>query len=123
VHKALREIADEAAIKVFAENVRKLLLSAPFGPKAVLGVDPGLRTGCKLAVVDDSGKYLGSTVMHLETPSGLVAAGAILAKLVKEGGIRAVAVGNGTAGRETEAFVRKVRGRGGPCARPWLMVS
>jgi len=108
VHKALREIADEAAIKVFAENVRKLLLSAPFGPKAVLGVDPGLRTGCKLAVVDDSGKYLGSTVMHLETPSGLVAAGGILAKLVKEGGIRAVAVGNGTAGRETEAFVRKV---------------
>jgi uncharacterized protein len=71
-------------------------------------VDPGLRTGCKLAVVDDSGKYLGSTVMHLETPSGLVAAGGILAKLVKEGGIRAVAVGNGTAGRETEAFVRKV---------------
>jgi uncharacterized protein len=108
VHKALREVADEAAIKVFAENVRKLLLSAPFGPKAVLGVDPGLRTGCKLAVVDDSGKYLGSTVMHLETPSGLNAAGGILAKLVKEGGIRAVAVGNGTAGRETEAFVRKV---------------
>lgn len=108
VHKALREIADEAAIKVFAENVRKLLLSAPFGPKAVLGVDPGLRTGCKLAVVDDSGKYLGSTVMHLETPSGLVAAGGILAKLVKEGGIRAVAVGNGTAGRETETFMRKV---------------
>jgi uncharacterized protein len=122
VHKALREIADEAAIKVFAENVRKLLLSAPFGPKAVLGVDPGLRTGCKLAVVDDSGKYLGSTVMHLETPSGLVAAGAILAKLVKEGGIRAVAVGNGTAGRETEAFVRKVLDEAGLRA-PVVMVS
>jgi uncharacterized protein len=59
VHKALREVADEAAIHVFAENVRKLLLSAPFGPKAVLGVDPGLRTGCKLAVVDDSGKVRG----------------------------------------------------------------
>jgi uncharacterized protein len=108
VHKALREIADEAAIKVFAENVRKLLLSAPFGPKAVLGVDPGLRTGCKLAVVNDSGHYVGSTVMHLETPSGLAGAGTILVKLVKEGGIRAVAVGNGTAGRETEAFVRKI---------------
>jgi uncharacterized protein len=122
VHKALREIADEAAIKVFAENVRKLLLSAPFGPKAVLGVDPGLRTGCKLAVVDDSGKYLGSTVMHLETPSGLAAAGAILAKLVKEGGIRAVAVGNGTAGRETETFVRKVLDEAGLRA-PVVMVS
>jgi protein Tex len=122
VHKALREIADEAAIKVFAENVRKLLLGAPFGPKAVLGVDPGLRTGCKLAVVDDSGKYLGSTVMHLETPSGLAAAGAILAKLVKEGGIRAVAVGNGTAGRETETFVRKVLDEAGLRA-PVVMVS
>ena len=122
VHKALREIADEAAIKVFAENVRKLLLSAPFGPKAVLGVDPGLRTGCKLAVVDDSGKYLGSTVMHLETPSGLAAAGAILAKLVKEGGIRAVAVGNGTAGRETETFVRKVLDEAG-LRVPVVMVS
>ena len=55
VHKALRDVADAAAITVFAENVRKLLLAAPFGPKAVLGVDPGLRTGCKLAVVDDSG--------------------------------------------------------------------
>ena len=56
VHKALREVADEAAIGVFAENVRKLLLAAPFGPKPVLGVDPGIRTGCKLAVVDASGK-------------------------------------------------------------------
>ena len=56
MHKALRDIADVAAITVFAENVRKLLLAAPFGPKAVLGVDPGLRTGCKLAVVDETGQ-------------------------------------------------------------------
>jgi protein Tex len=66
VHRSLKEVADEAAIKVFAENVRKLLLSAPFGSKAVLGVDPGIRTGCKLAIVDDAGKYLASTVMHLQ---------------------------------------------------------
>ena len=65
MHKALREVADAAAIQVFAENVRKLLLASPFGPKAVLGVDPGMRTGCKLAVVDESGAYLGSHVMHL----------------------------------------------------------
>ena len=107
VHKALREVADTAAIEVFAENVRKLLLAAPFGPKPVLGVDPGLRTGCKLAVVDASGRYVGSSLMHLETPAGKAAAAPILADLVKKGGIRAVAVGNGTAGRETETFVRE----------------
>jgi protein Tex len=107
VHKALREVADAAAITVFAENVRKLLLAAPFGPKPVLGVDPGLRTGCKLAVIDATGRYLGSGLMHLETPAGKAAAAPILADLVKKGGISAVAVGNGTAGRETEAFVRE----------------
>ena len=107
VHKALREVADAAAITVFADNVRKLLLAAPFGPKPVLGVDPGLRTGCKLAVIDASGRYLGSGLMHLETPAGKAAAAPVLAELVKKGGIRAVAVGNGTAGRETETFVRE----------------
>ena len=107
VHKTLREIADEAAISVFAENVRKLLMSAPFGPKAVLGVDPGIRTGCKLAVIDGSGKYVGSGVVHLESPAGKANAAPVLADLVKKGGIAAVAVGNGTAGRETESFVRE----------------
>jgi uncharacterized protein len=122
VHKALREVADVAAIHVFAENVRKLLLSAPFGPKAVLGVDPGLRTGCKLAVVDDSGKYVGSTVMHLETPGGKSGAGGLLCELVKKGAIRAIAVGNGTAGRETEAFVRDILDGAG-LKVPVVMVS
>src|SRR3569623_1987914 len=107
VHKALRAVADQAAIAVFAENVRKLLLSAPFGPKAVLGVDPGIRTGCKLAVIDGSGKYVGSGVMHLEPPGGKAHAAPVMADLVVKGGIRAIAVGNGTAGRETEAFVRE----------------
>jgi uncharacterized protein len=107
LHKALRDVADTAAIGVFADNVRKLLLAAPFGPKAVLGVDPGLRTGCKLAVVDAAGKYIGSGLMHLESPGGKAEAAPILAELVKRGGIRAVAVGNGTAGRETETFVRE----------------
>jgi len=107
VHKALREVADAAAITVFAENVRKILLAAPFGPKAVLGVDPGLRTGCKLAVVDQAGRYVGSGLMHVETPAGKAQAAPILADLVKKGNIRAIAVGNGTAGRETETFVRE----------------
>jgi uncharacterized protein len=122
VHKALREVADEAAIRVFAENVRKLLLSAPFGPKAVLGVDPGLRTGCKIAVVDDSGKYVGSTVMHLESAGGRSGGANMLAELVKKGGIRAVAVGNGTAGREAETVVRDVLTAAGMNV-PVVMVS
>ncbi|MDZ4694245.1 MAG: Tex family protein [Deltaproteobacteria bacterium] len=122
VHKALREIADTAAIVVFAENVRKLLLAAPFGSKAVLGVDPGLRTGCKLAIVEDSGKYLGSGVIHLETPSGRGSASAVLVELVKKGNIRAVAIGNGTAGRETETFVREAL-RNGSVEVPVVMVS
>jgi protein Tex len=106
VHRALKEVADEAAIKVFAENVRKLLLAAPFGSKAVLGIDPGIRTGCKLAVVDDSGKYVASTVMRLQTNSEQEQAKKLLGETVKSANIRAIAVGNGTAGRETEAFVR-----------------
>jgi uncharacterized protein len=122
VHKALREVADEAAIHVFAENVRKLLLSAPFGPKAVLGVDPGLRTGCKMAVVDDAGKYIGSTVMHLESDGARSGAGAPLVALVQKGGIRAIAVGNGTAGRETESFIRDAMDAAGVKV-PVVMVS
>jgi len=122
VHKALREVADEAAIHVFAENVRKLLLSAPFGPKAVLGVDPGLRTGCKLAVVDDSGKYIASTVVHLESDGGRSGSASLLAELVKKGSIRAIAVGNGTAGRETEAIIRDAMESAG-LKVPVVMVS
>jgi len=107
VHRSLKDIADEAAIKVFAENVRKLLLAAPFGAKAVLGVDPGIRTGCKLAVVDDSGKYVASDVIHLQSQHEQERAKRLLAEVVGNANIRAIAVGNGTAGRETETFVRE----------------
>lgn len=107
VHRSLKEVADEAAIKVFAENVRKLLLSAPFGSKAVLGVDPGIRTGCKLAVVDDAGKYIASTVMHLQGEREKENAKKLLGETLKNASIRAIAVGNGTAGRETETFIRE----------------
>jgi uncharacterized protein len=107
VHRALKEVADEAAIKVFAENVRKLLLAAPYGAKAVLGVDPGIRTGCKLAVVDDAGKYIASTVMHLQGEREKENAKKLLGETLKNANIRAIAVGNGTAGRETETFIRE----------------
>jgi len=104
-HKAMKEVAERVAVQVFAENVRTLLLSAPFGPKAVLGVDPGIRTGCKLAVVDDSGKYIGSTVIKLQTDEEKVAAKAGIIELLKSTPLKAIAVGNGTAGRETESFL------------------
>ncbi|MGH9843286.1 MAG: Tex family protein [Blastocatellia bacterium] len=107
VHRALKDVADEAAIKVFAENVRKLLLASPYGPKAVLGVDPGIRTGCKLAVVDDAGKYGASTVMYLQSKSDQEQAKKLIEATVANANIRAIAVGNGTAGRETETFIRE----------------
>lgn len=106
VHTALKSVADEAAITVFSENVRKLLMASPYGPKAVLGIDPGIRTGCKVAAVDHSGKYIASTVMHLQSKGEQENAKKLLAEVLKNAEIRAVAIGNGTAGRETEGFIR-----------------
>jgi len=122
-HKSLREVADEAAITVFSENVRKLLLASPYGPKAVLGVDPGIRTGCKVAVVDDSGKYIASTVIHLQSTGEQAKAAALITEVVKTASIRAVAVGNGTAGRETETFLRKTLKEAELGTIPVVMVS
>jgi uncharacterized protein len=122
-HKGLREVADEAAINVFAENVRKLLLASPYGPKAVLGVDPGIRTGCKVAVVDDSGKYIASTVIHLQSEGEKAKAATLISEVVKTAAIRAVAVGNGTAGRETETFLRKTLKDAELTGIPVVMVS
>jgi len=107
VNKSLKKIADEAAIKVFAENLRKLLLAAPYGSKMVLGVDPGIRTGCKLALVADSGEYMASTVIHTQSSGEKMQAEKILQEVMKNANVRAVAVGNGTAGRETESFIRE----------------
>ncbi len=106
VHKTLKDSADAVAIKVFAENVRKLLMAAPFGAKAVLGVDPGLRTGCKVAILDNSGKYLGSFVFHLHNQTEKPQAALLISEIVKNGNVQAVAVGNGTGGREAEGFLR-----------------
>ncbi len=106
VHKVLKEVADDAAIKVFAENVRKLLLASPFGAHSVLGVDPGIRTGCKIAVLDEAGKYIASTVIYLQSEAEREKSQTLLIEVLKTGNITAIAIGNGTAGRETEAFVR-----------------
>ena len=123
VNRALRESADAAAIHVFAENLRKLLLASPYGAKSVLGVDPGIRTGCKLAVVSDSGAYLGSHVIHLGSDRERASAKEVLRLAVTNGNVTAVAVGNGTAGRETEAFIRSALGELGLGKVPVVMVS
>jgi uncharacterized protein len=123
VHKALREVADAAAIHVFAENLRKLLLAPPYGAKSVLGVDPGIRTGCKLAVVSESGAYLGSHVIHLGSERERQGAKEVLRVAVANAGVSAVAVGNGTAGRETEAFIRAALEELGLSRVPVVMVS
>lgn len=107
IHHSLKKVADEAAIKVFSENVKKLLMASPYGPKAVMGIDPGIRTGCKVAVVDSSGKFIGNTVMFYETESQQAQAKILLKGAIEGANITAIAVGNGTAGRETESFLRK----------------
>lgn len=121
-HKALRETADEMAIRVFSENLKKLLLASPLGPKAVLGIDPGIKTGCKLAVVEESGKYIAHTVIYLNSNDEKAKAKDLLINIVNTGNISAIAVGNGTAGRETETFARQVIKECGSTI-PVIMVS
>ncbi|NDD91386.1 hypothetical protein EBZ37_04810, partial [bacterium] len=106
VHRALKEVADQSAIQVFSENLRKVLLASPLGPKAVLGVDPGVRTGCKVAAVTSTGQYIASTVMYLQTEEQKKNAAILLREVCKNAQVQAIAVGNGTAGRETETFLR-----------------
>ena len=104
IRLATKERADTEAIRVFAENLRELLLAAPLGPKQVLGLDPGFRTGCKLVCLDPQGKLLHHDTVYLHQAEK---SSEMLRKLCRAFHIEAVAVGNGTAGRETEAFVRE----------------
>ena len=105
LHRILKETADRHAIAVFAENVRKVLMSSPFGSKVVLGVDPGIRTGCKIALVDNRGTFISHTVLHTQGASAKKSAKTLFEEVTKQIQIEAVAVGNGTAGRETEKFI------------------
>ena len=99
--------ADEEAIKVFAENARQLLLSAPLGQKRTLAIDPGFRTGCKVVCLDEQGKLLENTTIYPHEPQKkLLEAQAIIKQLVDKYNIESIAIGNGTAGRETEAIIR-----------------
>ncbi len=106
----LREDAQTEAIRVFAANLKDLLLAAPAGPKAVLGLDPGIRTGVKLAAIDATGKVLATaTIYPFEPRRDINGSLQTLARLIKQHAIELVAIGNGTASRETEALVKQLR--------------
>ena len=101
VRLELKERSDTEAIRVFRENLQNLLLAPPAGMLNVLGVDPGIRTGCKLAVVDETGKFLDHTVIYpLEPKNDREGAARTLLSLIQKHGIRAIAIGNGTGSRE-----------------------
>lgn len=101
--------ADEEAIRVFADNVRQLLLAPPLGEKVVMALDPGFRTGCKVVVLDKYGKLLENATIYPHPPQVAVfEANKIVRELAKKYKVEAVAIGNGTAGRETEHFIRYV---------------
>jgi uncharacterized protein len=107
VRLELKKRSDTEAIGVFRENLHHLLLAPPAGSISVLGIDPGLRTGCKIAVVDETGKFLAHAVIYPHTGKANVEdAAKTLASLIRKHNVRAIAVGNGTASRETDAFVR-----------------
>ncbi len=99
----LREEAEKVAIKVFAENLRDLLLAAPAGPRVVMGLDPGIRTGCKVAIVDATGKVLDTNTVYPHEPrNDWEGSLHTLGRLVATHGVNLIAIGNGTASRETD---------------------
>ena len=107
---AARALAEEKAIEVFAENLRSVLLEPPLGSKRVLAVDPGFRTGCKLAVLDNLGRLEESGLIYPhDTPRRRKEASSLVEEICKRCAIEVIAVGNGTAGRETEAFLKSLQ--------------
>jgi uncharacterized protein len=103
----LKQRADADAIQVFRDNLQNLLLAAPAGALSVLGIDPGIRTGCKIAVVDETGKFLAHDVIYPHQPKNDTEGSArTLKAMIAKHNVRAIAIGNGTASRETDAFVR-----------------
>ncbi|GHV15573.1 RNA-binding transcriptional accessory protein [Bacteroidia bacterium] len=105
-----KEKADEEAIRVFAENLRQLLLAPPLGQKRVLGIDPGYRTGCKLVCLDAEGNLIHNETIYPHPPQNETSkAGSKVVKLVTTYNIDAIAIGNGTASRETERFITNLR--------------
>src|SRR5437016_6281466 len=109
VRSILKENAESEAIKVFEDNLRTLLLAPPAGHLPVTGIDPGQRTGCKVAVVDETGKFLeNQTIYPTEPKQDLEGSEKALLDLMQKDNVHGIAIGNGTASRETDAFVRSV---------------
>ena len=110
VRQAVKLRADEEAIRVFGKNLHELLMSPPLGSKNVLAIDPGFRTGCKVVCLDPQGKLLFNTTVY-PTLSARQAeeAGKIVREMVQKYKVEAIAIGNGTASRETETFVRELK--------------
>lgn len=105
-----KEKADKEAINVFSTNLRQLLLAPPVGSKRVLAIDPGFRTGCKVVCLDESGNLLTNATIYPHPPQNESApAQAKIAQLVQAYKIEAIAIGDGTAGRETESFIKRIR--------------
>ena len=123
VHKKLKDTADLEAINVFSNNVSKVLLAPPLGSKSVLGIDPGIRTGCKFAVIDEAGKFLHHGVFHLRSAEQQEQARAALPAMLEHFKVEAIAVGNGTAGRETELFFRESLKKGSFSKIPVILVN
>jgi uncharacterized protein len=109
LHEA-KEKADKEAIKIFTTNLRQLLLAPPVGSKRVLAIDPGFRTGCKVVCLDESGDLLTNATIYPHPPQNeSSAAQAKIAQLVQAYKIEVIAIGDGTAGRETESFIKRIR--------------
>ena len=107
--QSLKERSDEQAIEVFARNLQELLLAAPAGPRVTIGIDPGFRTGCKVAVVDETGRFLENATIYPTAPKNDTAGAAKkILSLAKKHSVELIAIGNGTASRETDAFVAQL---------------
>lgn len=106
---ALKTKADEEAINVFAENLRQLLLSAPLGSKRILAIDPGYRTGCKVVCLDEKGTLLHNDLIYVHEPNRLSDSSNKIKSLVEKYKIQVFAIGDGTAGRETEQFIKQLQ--------------
>ena len=106
---ALKESADQEAVEVFAKNMRELLMAPPAGKRTTIGLDPGFRTGCKVAVVDPTGKFLETKTIFPTAPKNdIEGAAKVLRSLIDKHKVELIAIGNGTASRETDAFVGDV---------------
>lgn len=104
-----KDKADKEAILVFSENLRQLLLASPLGPKATLAIDPGFRTGCKVVCLDKQGSLITNTTIYPHPPQNQIKESSeAISKLIKQHKIQAIAIGTGTAGRETERFIKSV---------------